>query len=167
VDDRLMARAGGIEFRVTVEDAAVLAALREARKEIAQDVKRELLEIAQRVVVPAAKQRVPGHWGPRVTARSTTTNAYLTTSLRGMQARAFGLLEHGGTVRTPIRPRRRQALAIAPGIVRAAVTAPRHYVARQWLQKAVESQRQRIEDELAERVTNILQRRIDGAGAPG
>lgn len=160
---------GGIRFSVTVSDRAVLDALREARRDIGKDVKGVLLDIAQDVVLPVARRRVPGRWGSHITARATTRNAYLTTNLRGQLRAAYGLLEFGGSARGAIRPRHRTASGHPPalrvgGVVRAIVTTPRRYRARHWLTDAVHSQRPRIEREIADRVTAALEERIERAG---
>jgi hypothetical protein len=67
--------------------------------------------------------------------------------MRGMRARAAGLLEFGGTVRTPLRPKpgrspdttgRPPALSNINGTPRAVVRTARHYRARRYLQDAVD-----------------------------
>lgn len=155
---------GGFGFRVTIDDGAVLAALRDARREIGQDVRRELLEVAERVALPIVRGHVPGRWGRSVIVKASTRNAFLTTSLRGMQRRTFGMLNFGGISRSPIRPRRAKALAVGPGIIRASVTRPRKYAARHWIEKGAQAARGRFQAEMAERVEKILRDRIEGAG---
>jgi hypothetical protein len=71
--------------------------------------------------------------------RKSAKGPYLTTSFRGIRARAAGLQEFGGTIRTPIVPKRKKALLIN-GSPRAIVTKARHYRARHYLSDAAEQQ---------------------------
>ena len=156
----------GMVLQVTVEDEDVKRGLANQRRAMGQDVKELSLSAAKRQVVPSARTLVSGGPGgifrAGVDARSTTRGAYLTCSLRGRMRRAFGLVEFGGTVRSPIVPVNRQAIAFGDVVV-ARVSGPRTYRGRQGLSKAVVLRGGAFADQLERELTAVMQRRIVGA----
>jgi hypothetical protein len=137
-------------FRAKPETGGAVRSFREARRDLERHVKTGLVEAAEEVAVPAARVGV-GNWAvagrpvsATLTAKATLKGAYVTTNARGQFGRAVGLLEFGGTVKTPIRPKRGQALVIAGKFIRESVTRPRHYKPGLRITTAVESARPRI-----------------------
>jgi hypothetical protein len=145
-------RAGGTGLQLGIDLKEVDQSsqiFRDARNRIARELRTEMVGAATEIVVPSARRRAGRLRGRRqriaenIVARKGTGNTiYLTTGLRGMDARIAGLFEFGGTVHTPIRPRRRAgAGGHAPAIMtpygpRAAVLGPRHYHGEHFLERA-------------------------------
>lgn len=136
-----------MDFEVRVDAAATEEAFKRVRGQANDALKKGMVTAAQREVVPTARRLAPrrsGRLAGSITARPSRGTVMLTTTLRGKQARVAGLLEFGGTVRKPVRPRRKwskknrshPAAVIVNGQPVAAVTAPRHYRARHFLATA-------------------------------
>lgn len=137
-----------MDVEVRVDADATVEALKRARGQANDALKRGMVAAAEREVVPAARRRAPrrsGRLAASIVARPARGTVMLTTSLRGKQARAAGLLEFGGTVRKSIRPRRKwskrggrshRAAVVVNGQPVAAVHTPRRYKARHYLTTA-------------------------------
>ena len=156
-----MASGGGLSFRIRVDDREVLAGLRAQRRAIRQDIKRITLDAAKREVLPVARaSAAPSRLRKTIIARSTTSGAYLGTSARGTDRATIGLLNFGGTVTTPIRPRRAKALRIGPGLFRASVTGPRRYRAKGFLERSVQMRLGQFSDHVERELTRVMQARL-------
>jgi hypothetical protein len=144
---RVRSRAGGLSLGVEVDGLD-----RTARefKEVRRRVARELADVEARAAEQDRAARRPSarRTGTRSTAsrsaahlvvRRRARGPELTTNFRGIRARAAGLIEHGGTVKTPILPKKAKALNIN-GSPRAAVRTARHYRAHRFLQDSVDEQ---------------------------
>lgn len=152
-----------LTITVKVEDEGVKRALRESRRDIDKDVRRELKDAAEIATLPIARSLGPSFAASTFAIRAGRRQVSLTTKARGMTRRIVGLLEFGGTVRTTILPRRAKALAI-PGIgFRAAVRGPRRYRAKRFMQTAAERSRPRVERLVEAKLTALVQARVDGA----
>ncbi|PTL55752.1 hypothetical protein [Paraconexibacter algicola] len=115
-------------------------ALREVEARLPDTTKAAVVKVAGRVVEPRARADAAKHVGrfaSAVTVKEGRNGAYLTGGT-GLPGRVIGLAEFGGTVRTPIRPKRRAAVRTPQG-PRAAVLGPRTYRAREFLVGAVEA----------------------------
>jgi hypothetical protein len=136
---------------VTIDADRVSAEFKEARRDINRRTKDGLTRAGERVALPAARRnagglRVAGRSvAASLTVRSTSRTAYLSSSMRGKLNRAVGLLEHGGTVRTPLLPRTAKAI-LTPWGPRAAVRGPRTYSGKHFMSDAVSRNHPQIED---------------------
>lgn len=152
---------GGMTIAIQVDDSAVLAGLRAQRRAISQDVKRTTLSAAEATVVPSARAlTAPTRAKRSIIARSTTRGAYLTTNLRGSEKATVGLLNFGGTVTTPIRPKRGRALKFGPNLFAAVITTPRRYRGKDFLGRAVEANVGRFSEHVERELTQLMQSRI-------
>lgn len=155
----------GIAVRIEVDEEAVVRALRESRRELKRDVAQALGEAAERHALPVARRRAPGFVSGSLVIRTNASGARMTTTLRGTPRKIAGLLEFGGTVATPIRPKRARALSIGGGIFRGAVTTPRTYRGKAFMRGAVAEKADAIARETSDEVAKRMQARIDAAGA--
>jgi hypothetical protein len=122
---------------VKIEDTAVQLALKAARRDLAQSVKQGLLHGAQRAL-PQVKVTAPTVVGQHLAAKATTRDAYITTVGPTVYDRIAGLLEWGGDVKTPLAPKKAQALKIGDtGEIRATVTGTRTYSAQQRIYRGI------------------------------
>lgn len=143
---RVRSRTSGLELGVEVEG---LDRTSREFKEVRRRVARELADVearaAERTVLPEARQKANRYKvdgepiGQRLVVRRRARGPELTTSFRGLKARAAGLLERGGTVKTPIVPKHGKAILVNGSPV-AIVRTARHYRARHFLQDAVDEQ---------------------------
>lgn len=159
-----MARGGGMRITVKVDDDAVVAGLRAQRRAIRQDVKEMTLAAATATVLPTTKRLAPRIVRSNLIARSTTSGAYLSTKARGRERRIVGLLNFGGTVRTPIRPVKGRALKIGDRFV-ASVTSPRTYRPKAFMEKSVQANLGRFSTHVERDLTRRMQSRIQYARA--
>jgi hypothetical protein len=116
-----------------------------ARRDVDKRLRIGLRTAGEKVALPEARRRAPvktGRLRSSLTVKSRARDAVLTTSLTGKRARYVGLLEYGGTVRTTIEPKRKQAVVVNGQPV-ARVTGERHYRARHFLSGAVDAKRPR------------------------
>jgi hypothetical protein len=156
--------AAALTFTVVVKDAGAMAALEATQRDIDRSLKTALVRGAERGAVPAVRRMIhsrSGRLSGSIVAKATARNVYLTSNLRGKARAVAGLINHGGTVRTPIRPKRRgkrrRALRLAPGVFRAVVTTPRHYRGQHFLERGVDSVAHRIEADLDREVRDALE----------
>ena len=99
-------------------------------------VKEGLTEAGQRAVLPKVRVLSTSVSLPFITVKATSRRLFITTRGSKLGDRITGLLNFGGTVTTPIRPKDKQALTVAPGVIRAAVTGPRKYRGKHFMEKA-------------------------------
>lgn len=139
---------GSLDIKVTIDADRASDQFKAARKEINAH-RKQALEAAAGVVMPEARRRTPGFAASHLTIRATARTAFITTKgLSRTMNRVFGLLEHGGTVRTRIVADEFKGAAAlkTPQGPRAAVNAPRNYKARRYLTGAIESRRPQIDE---------------------
>lgn len=164
---------------IVFDDKPAQDAMRQIRKTLNHDTRRALGQAAERIALPAAKAKTPrrsGTLAASLVARSSTRNAYLTTSLTRKQgSRRLGLLEFGGTRRDVIVPKRAKALRLpdggfvarvgaSKGAVRSLLgmaTKGRKYRAQAFMYRAVESNRGEVTEYLADKLAEAAQRAID------
>lgn len=133
-----------IRIHAHVDARQVTEVFRKARREINARTRQGMVKAGEETVLPRAKtlagnlrvnrRSVAGSLIVRATARS----AYLGSQLRGQNNRTVGLQNYGGTVTTPILPKRGKQAILVNGSPRARVTTPRHYTGRRFLNRAVE-----------------------------
>lgn len=131
-----------IVIAASVDADRAVETFKRARRDIYTRARSGMKRAAEKAVLPRARREVgtetpvpPG----QLVVKTTTTYAYLTAS-SVKQGRKIGLLNYGGTVRQPIRPRRRRALSFA-GVVVSQVNTARRYRGEHFLEDAVEAQR--------------------------
>ncbi len=136
------------------------------RREIGRDVKEVLVDAVDRRVVPRARRNAPSIVAHTIVARATTSSAYVTSSARGMKRRIFGLLEHGGTVRGAIRPKRgARALRFVVGgrtVFVRHVRTPRKYREKRFVRDAIERERGAVMRDLRRDLPRVMERRLAG-----
>jgi hypothetical protein len=150
-----------VQVAVKIDADRVSREFAEARRDINRRTKDGLVRAGEKVALPAARLnagnlRVEGRSvAGSLKVSSTTRTAYLQSAMRGRLNRAVGLLEHGGTVRTPIRPKRAQAIK-TPWGPRAQVTGPRTYHGKHFLADAVSKNHGRIEEAIRDEVVKAF-----------
>lgn len=119
---------------------------RQARREFNTRLRAALVKAGERAVLPSARRLAPRFISSSLYVRARSSTAIITTRLRGKLGRVAGLLHWGGTIRTPIGPKGKQALWW-PGADHpvAVVRAPRRIRGRYYLTRAVEQNRPRID----------------------
>lgn len=159
-----------IRARPRVDDRAVRAALRDARRDAQRIANEEIARISEERVLPLARQLTPRIVRDGTVLRvSAAGRPYLTTRGRGMRRRIFAYLNWGGTIRGEFGPRRRggrgpRALAIRTpqGVIyRARVRRPRHFEGKHFLERAASGSRRSVTRALARELPRALQARID------
>lgn len=146
-----------VHVGVKVDAAKATAEFKQARREINTRLKAAMEKAGKRVVLPEAKRRTAGlrvegvSVSSALVIRARSTTAFLTTSLRGKKARAVGLMEYGGTVHTPVLPKKKKAVLVN-GMPIAAMTTPRHYRGRHMLAFSVEAKLPQTERVILEEV---------------
>jgi hypothetical protein len=141
---------GGVRIQVKVDASKATDEFQRARRDVDKRLRIGLRTAGEKVALPEARRRAPvktGRLRSSLTVKSRARDAVLTTSLTGKRARYVGLLEYGGTVRTTIEPKRKQAVVVNGQPV-ARVTGERHYRARHFLSGAVDAKRSQIEQAL-------------------
>lgn len=146
--------AGAIRVVARVDAERASEDFKIARRDLDRRLKDGLQQAGEKVVLPDAKRRARNLAVTSPSGVKTTTagslivkprarDAVLTTNMRGKLARAVGLQEFGGTVHTPIRPKKKKALVVNGQPV-SVVDTPRVYKARHFLTGAVEAKRDQI-----------------------
>lgn len=165
-----------LNVKVQVDDRAVRDALRATRRNIRQDVKRTFDDAARRHTLPAARRLAPGFAAASMTTRGTTNGAWLGTAARGKARAVVAVANFGGTIRTPIIPKRGKALAFqgrgrfgrrgTGGTVFAArVDTPRKIRGLHWMEKAVDRTVRPFARQVEADLAAIIQARIDSGGS--
>lgn len=150
-----------IRVNVKVDAAKATEEFKQARRDINSRLKAAMERAGKRVVLPEAKRRVGGlrvegvSVASSLVIRARSTTAFLTTSLRGRKARAVGLMEYGGTVHSPVLPKKKKAVVVN-GQPIAAMTTPRHYRPRLFLTTAVHSNLPKTERVILEEVMHAF-----------
>lgn len=141
-----------IGYRTRVDDERVRAQLSQARKEAGRRVKAGLQAGADGAVLPKVLRHAPSVVRPYLTVKATLRGIYITTKGKKVGDKITGLLNFGGTVRSDITPRKRKALVIGPGIIRAAVTDDRTYAGKFFLERSRDEALPGVEDDLLRHV---------------
>ena len=152
-----------MRFNIHIDDHQVLAGLRESKRAMNQEVKRSLARGAQTHVLPVARSVSPRFLRDAVAIKATPTQVYLTVSgaKTGRLVRAGAVLEYGGTIKTPIRPRHGKALKIGDRYV-SLVSRPRVIAGKHFLQGAADRGRPALARALEVDVERAIQHHIDG-----
>jgi hypothetical protein len=158
-----MARGGSFEVKVKIDADRASAEFREARREFNARLKDALRIAGERVVLPVAKRRAAGlnvegtPIASTLVVRSRSKYAILQSTLRGKKNRAAGLLEFGGTISTPIRPRNAGAIYF-PGAAHpvAVVEGSRTIKGRLYLVGAVQQSERKIDDAIRDEMLNAF-----------
>jgi hypothetical protein len=145
-----------VRVGVKVDADKASGEFRQARRDINHQLRQALKKAAEHDALPAARVAAPAFAVPYLIAKATSRSAYITARGPRWVGRALGLLEYGGTVRTPIVPRDAEALSIGPDIAVARVDTPRHYHPSLRLTKAVELRRPRIEESILREVMHAF-----------
>lgn len=160
---RVRSRGAGITVDVDVDLDRTTRAFRDVRRDIGRQFDQVLAEAAEAVVLPEAKRRA-GHLkvegestAGALIVRKRRTAPYLTTKFRGRKARAAGLQEFGGVVRTEILPRKKKAVVVNGQPV-ARVTKARHYRAHRFMIDAVDAKVDVFGDRARNELVAIFQR---------
>lgn len=158
-----MPKRGGsaISTSVRVEDDLVLHAVRKAKRETRRRVSIGLEKATDRKVLPRVRLLAPSIVRPYLRAKATSRRAYITTRGPRKYDRIAGLLNYGGTVRGPIRPKGKKALTIAPGVVRSRVWTKRVYQGKHFMEAGVQASVGGIEDVMFEEIMEAF------GGLPG
>lgn len=168
-----------MDVRIRFDDRPAQDAMRQIRKTLNADTRRVLGTVARDIALPAAKRGTPkrsGTLAASLIAKSTTRNAYLSTSLTRKQgSRRLGLLEFGGTRRDIITPKRAKAIRLPSGDFTARVGGSpgtarrllglgakgRRYRAQGFMYRAVTGVRPQVNEALAEGLAEAAQRAIN------
>lgn len=159
--------AGGLALDVEIDDIeAAERGLRDVRARIARRSDELAVESAEQTILPDARRRA-SHLkiagtpiAGALVVRRRRAAAVITTKLRGTKAQAAGLLEFGGTVRKPILPKRKRALAFGGGHPVARVRTARHYRAQRYMTGAVDAKLGAFGEDLRDRIVDVF--RLEG-----
>lgn len=145
---------GSLQVRVDVDAEKTSLIFKEARSDVNRRLREALKLAAERVALPAARRAAWSFAVPFLIARATGRSAYITTRGPREKGRIVGLLEFGGTVRTPIEIQKEgvRGLPIGPDLFRASVRGPRRYQPSMRLTEAVQLQVPRTEEVMLEQV---------------
>jgi hypothetical protein len=131
--------AGQVSFGVRIDSARVEHDFKAAQREIKRKAAEGIKEAGQREMLPPVKRRAPAVIAHSLTTKATSTRGYVTTLGSRKADRITGLLNFGGTVKAPIKPKKKQALMIGKtGEFRAVVTKPRHYRGKHFIERGLE-----------------------------
>lgn len=157
---RIRSRTSGMTVRLDWDGVdRTVKAFRDVRRDLSRELTELERDVGERVVLPwvrlkAGHLKVDGRSvADTLAVRRRRSAPYITTTMRGLRGRAVGLQEFGGTVRTPIRPRRAKALAIN-GNVRAVVTTARHYRAARFMQDGVAASQHAFGSEVRDEIVD-------------
>jgi hypothetical protein len=153
-----------LNIRVRVDDKAVRDGLRASRRNIREDIKRTFDASARRHTLPVARALAPGVISATMTTKGTTSGAWLGTTARGQKRAIVALLNFGGTVSTPILPKRAKALHFG-GRFAASVRTPRHYRGKHFMEAAVRATLTPFSRDVERQLTAIIQARVDSGGS--
>jgi hypothetical protein len=152
-----MASGGFLKVTAHIDAVKTSDQFVQARRDINLRLKEGLKAAGEEVALPKARLlagnlKVAGvPTASSLVVKARARDAVLTTNMRGKLARAVGLQEMGGTVKTPILPRRKKAVVVNGQPV-AKVTTPRHYEGRRFLMLSVETQREQIDSAILRHV---------------
>lgn len=100
---------------VRVDAKAVQAQLRQARLAVDRQAREALAAAANRIAVPQVRVLAPDVISQYLVAKSTNRGPYITTAGPRIKDRIAGLLNLGGTVKTPIFPAHGRAVMTPAG----------------------------------------------------
>jgi hypothetical protein len=122
-------------IRVRIDAGKATQEFKDARRDIRKKTREGLIEAGRRVVLPSVQQEAPSVVRDTLTVGSASTRAYITTRGPKTKDRIAGLLQYGGIVREPIRPKQEGGALSFIGtrqfsgqrIITGEVTGPRRY----------------------------------------
>ncbi len=156
---------GSLHMNATFKDSAT-PALRSFNKDVRRLVRDIEADVARHVVLPHAKTIAPSVVRASLATGATMRGAWLGTTARGQKRAIVGLLNWGGTVRTPIIPKKRMAVRFPVGsryIFASRIDTPRHYKGQHFMEKAVDRALPEFTRRLERDLTRELQRRLDAS----
>ena len=128
-----------MRIKVRVDSEKTSDEFKGARKDINRRTREGLVDAGKKAILPHVRAGAPGVVRNALTTRATSRRGYVTVQGRRLDDRIAGLLNFGGTVRTPIEPTKKSALTIGDtGEVRASVTRPRFYRGEHFIEKGIE-----------------------------
>lgn len=147
----------GGTFRVHIDGHDKASAeFKEARKKLRRDVRGVVIRIGTKVILPAAKAGAPSVAKHALTVKASGSSGYLGVKGNRKFDRILGLWNFGGVVKTPIKPRHKQALALGGGIVRASVTTPRKHKGTHHFERIVAQRSPRYFEELTREIMDFF-----------
>lgn len=126
---------------IRFEGEGVPEVLRAARRTVKQRLKDGMQTAAEETVLPDIRAQAPEIVRNAITIKGTVKGPKVTTQGPRKFDRITGLLNFGGYVVDPIAPvisDGHQALAIAPGVIRARVKKQRHYHGKRFVERGIE-----------------------------
>lgn len=127
-----------IRVTATIEGADKTSdEFKQARREIYRRARRGIKDAGEQAILPKARRGTEVHSpvaGTQIVVKTTASDGYLTAATK-KGGRIVGLLNFGGTVRGPIRPKKKQAVAFG-GVVVAQVKTARRYTGEHFLEQA-------------------------------
>lgn len=137
-----------LRIRVKIDADRTTKEFKDASRDIRKRAKTGLAKAAKRVVLPAIRRFAPGVVDSFLTVKATSTRAFITTEGPKIGDRITGLLNFGGTVTTKVEPKRKLAVALrGTDVVVAAVTKPRKYTGKHFIEKGVAQTRDKVQRE--------------------
>ena len=109
-----------------------------ARREVYRRARRGIKAAGEKSILPHARRETTQHSpvaAGQVIVKTTTGDGFLTAQTV-KQGRKLGLLNYGGTVRDPIKPKRKKQAVAFGGVVVAQVNTARVYHGTHFLEKA-------------------------------
>lgn len=110
---------------------------RQARREIYRRTRSGIKDAGERAILPGARSGAQHHTpvvSTQIVVKTTASTGYLTVASK-KGGRIVGLLNFGGEVRGPIRPKKKKAVAFG-GVVVSQVATARHYDGSHFLEEA-------------------------------
>ena len=144
--------------------AETQAALKKARRELRKVGNDTIRQVVDRRIVPTANGLAPSPAKGTMVGGGTSRGAYLTTRARGTTRAIVVLTNWGGTVKAPIRPKRKKALSFGGNHPVSIVTTPRHYTGSHWMERAVRLNLGSVRIALARELPAAIQAHIDRGG---
>lgn len=136
------------------------AALRQSRREMRNVGIRTIKDTVVQKVVPTANALAPSPAKGTMKGGANLRGAYLTTNARGQRRAIVALLNFGGTIRTPIFPRRAKALKFG-GRYAASVKGPRTISGKHWMEMACHLHRRSFNSALDRELAAAIQAHIN------
>lgn len=131
-------------------------------RHIDRDATSVIAAYARRRILPATKRLAPRIIADTLIVREEITKVAVTTNATGIRRRIVGITNEGGTIRTPIVPKKAKALHLAGGGFAAKVTKPRKIPGSHYIDQAVDDALPDTARELERELPRIMQRRLDG-----
>ena len=165
---KVRSASSGVALTVEIDGVEKIdRAFKDVRARVTRSMRDMTAAAAQETVLPGAQRRASGLAVDDQPVRTRLTivkgrgnSAVLTTKFRGLRARAVGLQEFGGTVRTPIVPKRSKALNVGGPHPVAIVRNARHYRARLFMTHAADAASDEFGADLRDRLVDVF--RLEG-----